>query len=57
MLTLFVVRLVAEGALFLLNLKFPKWMLNGVTLKDLSAAGKSLPFRVGLGLRLYYERY
>ncbi|RUP48457.1 hypothetical protein BC936DRAFT_144533 [Jimgerdemannia flammicorona] len=46
MLVLFVVRLVAEGALFLLNLRFPKWILNGVALKDLSAAAQQIDLRL-----------
>ncbi|RUS21726.1 hypothetical protein BC937DRAFT_91698 [Endogone sp. FLAS-F59071] len=46
MLTLFMVRLVAEGALFLLNLRFPKWILNGVTLKDLSTAAQQVDLRL-----------
>jgi hypothetical protein len=37
---LFVVRFSIEIILYILNLQFPKWMLNGVALKDLSAAGK-----------------
>ncbi|KAJ2956436.1 hypothetical protein NQZ79_g7696 [Umbelopsis isabellina] len=35
---LFVVRFFIEIVLYILNLQFPKWMLNGVALKDLSAA-------------------
>lgn len=37
---LFVVRFLIEITLFILNLQLPKWILNGVALKDLSAAGK-----------------
>lgn len=37
---LFVVRFSIEIVLYVLNLQFPKWMLNGVAIKDLSAAGK-----------------
>lgn len=40
MLVLFVVRFVAEVALFLLNVRLPKWAMNGVAIKDLSTAGE-----------------
>jgi hypothetical protein len=39
---LFVVRFMIEIILYVLNLQLPKWILNGVALKDLSAAGKDL---------------
>jgi hypothetical protein len=39
---LFVVRFMIEIILFVLNLQLPKWILNGVALKDLSAAGKDI---------------
>lgn len=41
---LFVVRFMIEIILYILNLQLPKWILNGVALKDLSAAGKDLSY-------------
>ncbi|RUS15753.1 N-acetylglucosaminyl transferase component-domain-containing protein [Endogone sp. FLAS-F59071] len=46
MLVLFVVRFVAEVALFLLNVRLPKWAMNGVAIKDLSTAAQQVDLRL-----------
>ena len=43
---LFVVRFLIEITLFVLNLQMPKWILNGVALKDLSAAAQQVDLRL-----------
>ncbi|KAG2183054.1 hypothetical protein INT44_006035 [Umbelopsis vinacea] len=43
---LFVVRFVIEIILYILNLQLPKWILNGVALKDLSAAALQVDLRL-----------
>ncbi|KAI8328411.1 N-acetylglucosaminyl transferase component-domain-containing protein [Blakeslea trispora] len=43
---LFVALNLAEVTLYLLNVRFPKFILNGVALKDLSAAGQQIDLRL-----------
>ncbi|CAO3662791.1 unnamed protein product [Umbelopsis ramanniana] len=43
---LFVVRFMIEIILYVLNLQLPKWILNGVALKDLSAAALQVDLRL-----------